>query len=435
MNIIIPMAGLGSRFTKYGFTENKYLLPIDINLTKMIEKAILSLNAVKFSTKFIFIMRKYEGFDTEKISKYLIKICNDNNYLHEIIYIDYLTEGPASTAYLAKNLIDNDVPLIISNSDQVLDWNFNSFIEQSIKYDGCVLTYKPNYKLNIGDIDKHSFVSKDEYGMPNNFTEKIVISDEALVGVHYYKKGSYFIKAYEEMYKKNIRAPNNEFYLSLTYKLMLELGYTVGTYLIDNVNEIFYPVGEPEDYFNYYNKKCPIIIEKIENHKNLNIKNDYFSISLINKDTIYNENNTLCIFLKGKINSDKYLFINENINIILDSYFLVIKENIILNSIDINNYIRGWLIGDFEPNIIKTKDYEIALLTHKKNEMWKYHYHMEADEINILIKGSMIINNIKINQGHIFIIKKNIIACPIFLEDCKILCVKIPSRPKDKYII
>ena len=57
MNVLIPMAGLGSRFTKYGFSTNKYLLPIDINKTKMIEKAILTLNIPKYSN-FIFILRE-----------------------------------------------------------------------------------------------------------------------------------------------------------------------------------------------------------------------------------------------------------------------------------------------------------------------------------------------------------------------------------------
>ncbi len=429
------MAGLGSRFTKYGFTENKYLLPLDSDLTKMIEKAILSLCAPKDS-KFIFILREYEGFDIEKISSFLKKICDDNNFLCEIISINYLSEGPASTAYIAKYLIDSDVPLIISNSDQVLEWNFTNFINTCEKYDGCVLTYKPNYDLKMGGIDKHSFVSKDENGVPNNFTEKIVISNEALVGVHYYKKGSFFIKAYEHMFKNNHRAPNGEFYLSLTYKSMIELGYNIGTYLIDSKNELFYPVGEPEDYFNYYNKKCPLIINTINNIDKLNlINNDFFKIKKFNVNSIINEPNILFILLQGKTDMDKYLYLNEKIKIIEESYFLIINEKITLNEININDYTRGWLIGDFEPNIYKTKKYELAFLTHLKDEKWKFHYHMEAIEINFLIKGKMILNNHLIENNNIFIINKNVIACPIFIEDCKILCIKIPSRPSDKYII
>ena len=76
-----------------------------------------------------------------------------------------------------------------------------------------------------------------------------------MVGVHFYKKGCHFIKATEYLFENNIRAPNGEFYLSYTYQAMLDLKYTVGTYLLSSI-EKFYPVGEPNDYFNYYNKEC-----------------------------------------------------------------------------------------------------------------------------------------------------------------------------------
>lgn len=100
---------------------------------------------------------------------------------------------------------------------------------------------------------------------------------------------------------------------------------------------------------------------------------------------------------------------------------------------NIKNYIRGWFIGDFYPSILKTKDFEIGLLTHKKNENWPMHFHKISTEYNILISGKMMINNYEINVGDIFIIYPNEIANPTFIEDCKIICIKVPSIIGDKY--
>jgi len=138
MNVLIPMAGLGSRFTKYGFATNKYLLPIDIQQTKMIEKAILTLD-IPSNSQFIFILREEKEKD-DSLRLYLHELCDKHSYKCIILSVNYLTEGPASTAYLAKDYINNDIPLIISNSDQILDWDYNNFINKCNNYDGCVLT-------------------------------------------------------------------------------------------------------------------------------------------------------------------------------------------------------------------------------------------------------------------------------------------------------
>ena len=94
---------------------------------------------------------------------------------------------------------------------------------------------------------------------------------------------------------------------------------------------------------------------------------------------------------------------------------------------------RGWLIGDFTPSILRTSAFEVAYLHHKKDENWPAHVHNLADEYNVLIRGSMMINNEQISQGDIFIIKKGMMTKATFLEDCEILCIKVPSVPSDKH--
>jgi mannose-6-phosphate isomerase-like protein (cupin superfamily) len=94
---------------------------------------------------------------------------------------------------------------------------------------------------------------------------------------------------------------------------------------------------------------------------------------------------------------------------------------------------RGWFIGNFEPSVLQTNDFEVAILTHKKDEKWSKHYHAIATEYNVLISGTMTIQNELIQPGTIFILYPHEIADPIFHEDCVIVCIKTPSVPGDKY--
>jgi quercetin dioxygenase-like cupin family protein len=99
----------------------------------------------------------------------------------------------------------------------------------------------------------------------------------------------------------------------------------------------------------------------------------------------------------------------------------------------LEEYYRGWFIGNFEPACYKTKSFEVGLLTHKKGEFWAPHIHKIATEINLLVEGEMIMNDKEIQKGDIFIIDPNETATPIFITDCKILVIKTPSLPEDKY--
>lgn len=94
---------------------------------------------------------------------------------------------------------------------------------------------------------------------------------------------------------------------------------------------------------------------------------------------------------------------------------------------------RGWFIGDFEPCVLRTSQFEIGILTHKKGEHWPAHYHKIASEYNVLLEGSMRIANEVITAGDIFWFEPGEVADPEFLEDCKVLCVKTPSIIGDKY--
>jgi quercetin dioxygenase-like cupin family protein len=101
----------------------------------------------------------------------------------------------------------------------------------------------------------------------------------------------------------------------------------------------------------------------------------------------------------------------------------------------ITDMTRGWFIGDFEPSLLKTSDFEVGVLTHPRGQIWPAHYHNQATEYNVLIIGSMRLGNIELVAGDTFIIEPNEVADPVFHEDCTIVTVKTPSIIGDKYIV
>ena len=94
----------------------------------------------------------------------------------------------------------------------------------------------------------------------------------------------------------------------------------------------------------------------------------------------------------------------------------------------------GWFIGAFDPTAYHSKDFEVNYRVHPKGQEWDTHYHTEVTEINLLIKGQMTIQEKLLTSGDIFIIEPWEITNPVFLEDCEIICVKVPSA-NDKKVI
>jgi quercetin dioxygenase-like cupin family protein len=100
---------------------------------------------------------------------------------------------------------------------------------------------------------------------------------------------------------------------------------------------------------------------------------------------------------------------------------------------NIKDFYKGWFIGNFDPSLHKTEDFEVGLLTREKGLDETPHYHAIGTEYNMLVSGSMTLNETELFPGDIFIIEPNEVVYPVFHEDCQILCVKTPSIPGDKY--
>lgn len=100
----------------------------------------------------------------------------------------------------------------------------------------------------------------------------------------------------------------------------------------------------------------------------------------------------------------------------------------------LSDMTRGWFIGDFVPSVHRTNQFDVGVMTHKKGELWPSHVHSTLTEINVLLDGRMKVNNHILEKGQIITVEPGLLIKAIFLEDCRILCVKIPSVPNDKTI-
>lgn len=152
--------------------------------------------------------------------------------------IDYVTEGPVCSALLFREYINNDDELIIANCDQIMEWNAAKFLHNAMLYDGCVVTYH-------ADTPKNSYALLSKHGLVTEIKEKEVISNVSLNGIHYWKKGKFFVDSADAMIKANDRAKNGEFYIGPSYNYMIRNKLAVGIYHIPNQQH--HAIGTPED--------------------------------------------------------------------------------------------------------------------------------------------------------------------------------------------
>jgi NDP-sugar pyrophosphorylase family protein len=236
MNILIPMAGEGTRFPRDSYKIPKPLIEIQGN--PMIQRAVESLN---LPGKYHFVVRKDSYYD--QVCSLLHKILPDP----KIISVEETTQGPAASCLLFKDFINNEEELVVVNCDQIMWWDSELFLTTArhYKYDGVIVTYSTT-------TPKNSYARINRSGFVEEIKEKEVISDISLNGIHYWRKGKYFVQSAESMIEQNDRAPNGEFYVGPSYNHMVRAGLKVGIHHIPNWQHN--PVGVPEDLETYLNK-------------------------------------------------------------------------------------------------------------------------------------------------------------------------------------
>jgi dTDP-glucose pyrophosphorylase len=234
LNIVIPMAGRGSRFQKEGYTLPKPLIPV---LGKPMIQVVINNLRPKVAHRFIFICLQ------EHLEKYQVaeKLKAWAGAGTEIVTVDQVTEGAACTVLLAKEFINNDEPLMIANSDQWVDTDINDYLEtmNHENADGLIMTMWAN-------DPKWSFVRFNEKHEIIEVVEKEVVSNEATVGIYNYKHGKDFVRAAEQMIAKNYRV-NGEFYVAPVYNELIREGKKIIIYNIGKEADGMYGLGTPSD--------------------------------------------------------------------------------------------------------------------------------------------------------------------------------------------
>jgi len=231
MNVLIPMAGAGSRFEKAGYTFPKPIL--EVNGKPMIQVVVENLN---IDARHIFIVQKshYEKYNLKYLLNLIAPKC-------KIVQVDGVTEGAACTTLLAKKYINNDEPLLIANSDQYIEWDSNEFMySMGDKVDGGVLTFTAYHP-------RWSYVSLDEDGFVTRVAEKIVLEgNNATCGIYYYKKGTDYVKYAEQMIENNTRV-NGEFFTAPVYNEAIACGKKIKIFHIDKM----FGLGTPEELIHF----------------------------------------------------------------------------------------------------------------------------------------------------------------------------------------
>lgn len=229
LNVLIPMAGAGSRFASANYTFPKPI--IDVMGKPMIQVVVENLN---IDANYIFIVRKEhrEKYNLDIMLNLIAPGC-------KVVEVDHLTDGAACTTLLAREYIDTDLPLLIANADQYIEWNSNEFMYKMNEsgVDGGILTFTTTHP-------KWSFVKLDENGYVVEVAEKKPISDIATVGIYYWARGSDYVRYTNQMIDKDIRV-NNEFYVAPVYNEAVADKLKITTFAVDKMLGI----GTPEDLY------------------------------------------------------------------------------------------------------------------------------------------------------------------------------------------
>ncbi len=227
MNVLIPMAGAGSRFEQAGYTFPKPL--IDVNGKPMIQRVVENIN---IDATHIFIVQKshYEKYSLQHTLNLISPGC-------KIVQVDGVTEGAACTTLLAKEYINNDEPLVLANSDQYVDWDSSQYMYSCMTddIDGSILTFNSTHP-------KWSYAKTNDQGFVTEVAEKKPISENATVGIYFWKKGKDYVECAESMINKNIRV-NNEFYVCPVYNEAILKNAKIKTFHIEKM----WGLGTPED--------------------------------------------------------------------------------------------------------------------------------------------------------------------------------------------
>ncbi|WEX74859.1 glycosyltransferase family 2 protein [Sinorhizobium numidicum] len=241
VQLVVPAAGRGSRFAKVGFQHPKPF--IDVLGRPMIQH-VLDNALPPGGRPTVLLLRDHLHSQPDAVAELRSRGVG-------IVPVNRLTEGTACTVLLARQQIDEEGPLLIANSDQVVDMRIGDFIDDCISrgLDGSILVFRDRKR-----DPKWSFAETDAEGLVLRVAEKQPISDLATVGIYFFRRAGDYMKAALDMMVHNDRT-NGEFYVCPTYNYAIRNGARIGVYEIDKSS--MHGLGTPEDLAEYLQGREP----------------------------------------------------------------------------------------------------------------------------------------------------------------------------------
>lgn len=232
VSVVIPMAGRGKRFKGAGYSLPKPF--IDVDGKPMIERV---LDNLKLDNAHYYLIAQREHLRDH--AEYVQRIYE--RYPVSFIELDGVTEGTACTVLYARHYINNDSPLIIANSDQIVDVDIQNYLNDALErqLEGSILTFVDEHR-----DPKWSFAKINEDKFVTEVKEKQPISEHATVGIYFFSKGKDFVENAVDMVVHNDRV-NGEFYTCPVYNYSIRKGAKVGIYQIKP--DQMHGLGTPED--------------------------------------------------------------------------------------------------------------------------------------------------------------------------------------------
>ncbi len=248
INILMPVAGQAKRFVDCGYQQPKPLIPVTgVPMIKLALQSLIKKDDIS-NYRLTFVVRDDHcaKFDINNTLRHLFK-----GWVVDTAIVDHVTQGTLCSCLIARPYINPKEPLIIYTPDVCFNSDFEiqrDFIDTD--NDGMLLTFKAN-------SPDHSYVAVDQNGVATKTAEKVVISNDAIVGVYGFRTGQMFLDCADHAIKTNLKT-NNEFYVAPIYNKMINDGKRVGLYRVPQM----YVLGTPEDlmfYETYVARYSPVL--------------------------------------------------------------------------------------------------------------------------------------------------------------------------------
>lgn len=237
MTIIIPMAGLSSRFTKEGYTLPKYMLYVkDKSLFNL---AVRSFNKYFQTCHFVFVVR--DVYDTPRFVEEECRLLEIEDYK---VVVTEPTRGQAETVF--KGIMDAD----ISSDESILIFNIDTF-RPGFTFPMDIESWDGYLECFVGDGANWSYAKTEdgtEHTKVIETAEKKEISNFCSTGIYHFKRSSDFVKAYHE----NETTPINgvkELYVAPLYNFLIRDGKNIHVDIIKKTEVLF--CGVPQEYVDY----------------------------------------------------------------------------------------------------------------------------------------------------------------------------------------